>query len=171
MRKDIQARQAQMRQRQQERQPAARVPTLPPVVWNPVDYSKPVEYSSDVQPLMYFPRFNGVYLLNEGLQFYIGQSMDVHARFSSHRVKPVCCEFADPRGVLLATVPETVDGLWADSARIRLNAEARFIAAALSLGVPLNNTLSVQKRAKLAAMFPDLGPERARIEAALKLLR
>jgi len=169
MRKDLQIRQEQMKRRMLS--PARAHNATPVAVWNPVDYSKPVQYGSDVCPLVYFPRFNGVYLLTEGGRFYIGQSVDVQARFSSHRIKPVCCEFVDPRGALLATVPEIPNGTYNDNAHLRLNAEARFIAAALSLGIPLTNTLSTRTRAKLEGMFLELDQERYRLEKALKILR
>lgn len=177
MRKDLKLRQERMRRRQalarvKSTEPALPRPTdaIPAAVWNPVDYSRRVEYTSEVRLLIYFPRFNGIYLLTEGGRFYIGQSVDVQARFSSHRIRPVCCHFVDPRGALLATVPEKPRGTYSENAHVRLNAEARFIAAALSLGLPLTNKLSEPKRAKLAAMFPELDRERERLKTALEIL-
>ena len=170
MRKDLQTRQEQMRMRQMSS--GHRITPMAPVapVRHPVDYSRSIEYSSEVSALHYFPRVNGVYLLTEDGQFYVGQSVDVYARFSSHRLRPISCHFHDPKGAVLAAVPLRDDWTWTENARVRLNAEARFVAAALSLNLPLTNALSTFKRNKLAGMFADIGPERERIRLALKIL-
>ena len=172
MRKDLKARQERMKQRQLAKQKTVTVlGYVPPAAaWNPIDYSEPVEYSSEVAALQYFPLVPGVYLLTVGGRFYVGQSVDVYARFSSHRLKPINCRFRDPKGAVLAAVPFRADWTWNENARVRLNAEARFIAAALSLDLPLTNALSAFKRAKLLRLFPDLQSERDRIEKALKIL-
>lgn len=165
MRKDLQARQERMRQR------AGKVPNSGPApVWNPIDYSKRVDYLSPVMPLQHCPAINGVYLLAEGGLYYVGQSIDVPARIAGHRLKPCGSQFKDPHGVLLAEVP-LQDGLtWAENARTRLHAEARFIAAALSLGLTLTNKISKWKKDKLAATFTDITDERSRIARAIDLI-
>jgi hypothetical protein len=173
--KDIQAMQEAMRRRQARTSLVGSTAdcataTLPAPQWNPIDYSQTVEYSGELAALQYFPRINGVYLLAEGGRYYVGQSVDVYARFSSHRLRPICCEFTDPRGAVLAAVPLRDDWTWGENLRVRLNAEARFVAAALSLDLPLTNTLSAFKRDKLRRLFPDISQERCRVENALKIL-
>jgi hypothetical protein len=172
MRKNLQARQEMMKQRQFGRLSSARPiqPAQPTPTWTPVDYSNRVEYSSDVTQFQHWPRSNGVYLLAEGGRYYIGQSIDVAARFASHRLKPINCKFVDPRCVLLATVPLRDDVPWSKNTHVRLNAEARFIAAALGLDMPLTNSLSEFKRGKLRSLFPDVRTERERLEKAIQLL-
>jgi hypothetical protein len=171
MLKGLQSRQEQMKQRQLERVNAPRVMvTVEERVGNPVDYSQPVEYVSDVILLQHWPQRSGVYLLAEGRQFYIGQSIDVPARFASHRLKPVNCQFEDPRCALLAEVPFRGGWSYTKNTHVRLNAEARFIAAAISLELPLTNTLSEYTRAKLLSKFADVSSERERIEKAVKFL-
>lgn len=132
----------------------------------PVDYSRPVVYGPTLTPIFpeYFPerrpRVSGVYMLSESGRFYIGQSGDVFTRLLSHMSNPVCCGFTAPCGVVLASVPLRADWAWDKNAHTRLIAEARFIAAALSLNVPLTNKLSNDKRGKLLSIFPDLTIER-----------
>src|ERR1035437_6958216 len=153
-----------MRQRQLGRvdSPCAPV-TVAARVGYPVDYSEPVEYISDVIQFQHWPQRSGVYLLAEGHRFYIGQSIDVPARFASHRLKPIGCKFEDPRCALLAEVPFRDNWRYAKNTHVRLNAEARFITAALSLGMPLTNTLSEYTRAKLRSKFADVSRETERI--------
>jgi predicted GIY-YIG superfamily endonuclease len=140
-------------------------------VCNPVDYSKRVEYTSPVVPIQHWPLMSGVYLLEEGGLYYVGQSLDAAARIASHRLHPACCHFKDPRGVVLAAVMQYDAPSWApENAHARLRAEARFIAAALSLGLTLTNTIGDRTKARLAAAFSDLSEERARISEALKIL-
>ena len=76
----------------------------------------------------------------------------------------------DPRCVLLASVPAwRVDSN--QNERRRLVAEARFMAAALGMGLPLTNTnLTPFKREKLLSQFSDVSCERARLSRALQLL-
>jgi len=141
----------------------------------PVDYTAPVEYSdADVMEFHHWPIVSGVYLLTENGRFYIGQSVDVAGRFASHRMKPANCKFSDPRCALLASVPYRHQPRnlqsWNQNAHKRLIAEARFIAAALSMGLPLTNTLSAYKRDKLLNQFPDVTCERERIAQALFVL-
>jgi hypothetical protein len=136
----------------------------------PVDYSRRVVYSTALTPIFpeYFPerrpRVSGVYMLAEAGRFYIGQSGDVFARLLSHLSNPVCCGFTAPRGVLLASIPVRLGWTCAMNGRYRLIAEARFIAAALSLDVPLTNKLSNYMRGKLLSIFPDLAIEREIIQ-------
>ena len=153
-----------------QRQGAEKAPSTPAHVWTPIDHVSRVEYLSPVTPVIYQPKINGVYLLTEGGLYYVGQSSDVPARISSHRLNPVCRRFTDPRGVLLSEVPLRDDWAWSKNARTRLQAEARFIAAALSMGLTLTNKLSEWKRAKLLAAYPDLSGECKRISEALKIL-
>lgn len=168
MRKNLATRQAQMRQRAQK-PPREH---LPPIEWNPVDYSAPVEYTTrDVQLLHYWPKAAGIYLLCEDGRYYIGQSIDVPARYASHRIKPVPCGFADPRCVQLAEVPCSPARSWSQNNHVRLNAEARFLSAALQMGIPLTNpNLTPFKRERLISMFDDVTRERERLEKALKIL-
>ena len=166
MRKNLKARQDAMRQRQG----TEKVPCTPAHAWTPIDHAVPVESLSPVTPVIYQPKINGVYLLTEGGLYYVGQSADVPARIHSHRLYPVCCQFTDPRGVLLSEVPLQDGWTWAQNARTRLQAEARFIAAALSLGLALTNKLSDWKKGKLLATYPDLSGECNRISEALKIL-
>ena len=138
---------------------------------HPVNYSVPVHYSeTDVAEFHHWPITPGVYLLCERGEFYIGQTVDVAGRFASHRLNPVCCKFTDPRCVLLASVPAwRVDSN--QNERRRLVAEARFMAAALGMGLPLTNTnLTPFKREKLLSQFSDVSCERARLSRALQLL-
>ena len=174
MARDIWARQAEMRRRQEAKLGTTRMPPRgydSGTMWgNPVDYSHPVGYSSDVAPMQYCARVNGVYLLAEAGRFYVGQSIDVYARFSSHRLRPVCGGFCDPRGVVLASIPFRDDWTLSENAHVRLNAHARFVTAALSLNLPLVNVLSAYKRDKLARLFPDISRERERLEKGLEIL-
>lgn len=137
--------------------------------YHPVDYSKPVQYTDGPQVLPEVPEINGVYMLTEGGQYYIGQSVDVAARYCSHRFYPCSCHFTNPRAVLLASVPKPFN-TWGQNNHVRLIAEARFIAAALQLGLDLTNTLSEYKKDQLLARFPDLTEERARIKKAIQIL-
>jgi hypothetical protein len=113
------------------------------------------------------PRVSGVYMLAEAGRFYIGQSVDVSRRLLGHLSNPVGCGFAEPRCILLAPVPT-----WSvpcnQNARRRLVAEARFIAAALSMNLPLTNTLTDYKRRKLLSLFPDLAAEREIVERGVR---
>jgi hypothetical protein len=118
----------------------------------------------------FFPQLPGVYLLAEGGLYYVGQSVDVWGRIASHRLNPACCQFEDPRGVLLSAVPHHDAWTWGENARTRHQAEARFIAAALSMGLTLTNKLSDWKKAKLLEAYPDLSGERERISEALIIL-
>lgn len=169
MHKDLQARQDAMRQR-------LRRVNAPPIP-RPVNYSKRVVYGPDagMTPIFpeYFPerraRLSGVYMLTESGRFYIGQSGDVFARLLSHLSNPACCGFTAPRGVLLASVQLRADWTLDKNTHARLIAEARFIAAALSLGVPLTNKLSHYKRGKLLSLFPDLATEREIVERGVRL--
>jgi hypothetical protein len=135
-----------------------------------VNYSRRVVYGPGLTPIFpeYFPerrpRVSGVYMLTEAGRFYIGQSGDVFARLLSHLSHPVCCGFAAPRGVLLASIPVRFGWTCAMNSRYRMIAEARFIAAALSLDVPLTNKLSKFVRGKLLSIFPDLAIEREIIQ-------
>jgi hypothetical protein len=168
MKPTLAERQARMRQRME--QPAKPpVQKAPPAVSNPVDYSKPVEYlAEDIQPLHYWPKACGVYLLCEGERFYIGQSVDVPARYASHRLQPIACKFEDPRCVVLAKIHEGES--WSRNTHALLNAEARFISAALQIGLPLTNSLTEYKKEQLASRFSDVSAERVRLEKAIKLL-
>ena len=142
---------------------------MPEAPVNPVDYAAPVEYlHAAVVEFHHWPNVGGVYLLTEAGRFYIGQSADVAARFASHRLNPVCCGFADPRCVLLAAVSSRGGALLNESTHARLVAEARFIAAALSMEVPLTNKLSSYKRGKLLSLFSDLAIERKIIAGCLR---
>ena len=135
-----------------------------------VDYSRRVRYDTTLTPIFpeYFPerrpRVSGVYMLTEDGRFYIGQSGDVFARLLGHLSNPVCCGFTAPRGVLLASIPVRFGWTCAMNSHYRLIAEARFIAAALSLDVPLTNKLSKFVRGKLLSVFPDLAIEREIIQ-------
>jgi predicted GIY-YIG superfamily endonuclease len=185
MRKNLQLQQDQMRKRQEQerkrqlpRAPSAN-PTSPgPLEYRPVNYAVPVNYTDAAVVewqlnlhLYYQPTMSGggVYLLVEDGQYYIGQTTDVPARFASHWRNPVSCKFKAPRCARLAVI-RTKALSWDRRARLRLNAEARFIAAALAMGLPLTNTLSPFKRDKLLAQFPDISRERDRIAQALRLL-
>ncbi len=140
---------------------------MPEAPVNPVDYAAPVEYLvAAVVEFHHWPIVSGVYLLTEAGRFYIGQSADVAARFASHRLNPACCEFTDPRCQLLAAVPSRGGALSNESTHARLVAEARFIAAALSMDMPLTNKLSNYKRGKLLSLFSDLATERGIVERA-----
>jgi hypothetical protein len=123
-----------------------------------------------VQLLTYWPRAGGVYLLHEDGEYYIGQSVDVPARYASHRLNPLSCKFKDPRCVMLAKVTYNMALSYSENNHTRLNAEARFIAAALQMDLPITNTLSEWKRGQLGAKFPDLREERRRLELATELL-
>jgi hypothetical protein len=167
MRNGLQARQEQMRRR--------RLGYVDPgPVASPVDYSRRVVYGPNPGMTPVFPeyiperraRVSGVYVLTESGRFYIGQSVDVFARLLSHLSKPACCGFTAPRGLLLASVPVRADWTWDKNAHSRLIAEARFLAAALSLDVPLTNKLTNYKRGKLLSLFPDLATEREIVERA-----
>lgn len=136
---------------------------------HPVNYAAPVKYLDGPRLLPETPKVNGVYLLSENDLFYIGQSSDVAARFCSHRLHPCSCHFVDPCGALLASVPNHYD-TWKKNSHVRLIAEARFIAAALHLGIPLTNKLTDTVKSNLLNRFPDLSEERARIEKALQIL-
>lgn len=138
-----------------------------------VNYARRVVYGPGLTPIFpeYFPerrpRVSGVYMLTEAERFYIGQSGDVFARLLSHLSNPVSCGFTVPRGVLLASIPWRAGWTCAMNARYRMVAEARFIAAALTLDVPLTNKLSNFKRGKLLSIFPDLTTEREIIAEGL----
>jgi hypothetical protein len=135
-----------------------------------VNYSRRVVYGPGLTPIFpeYFPerrpRVSGVYMLTEAGRFYIGQSGDVFARLLSHLSNPVCCGFTAPRGVLLASIPVRLGWTCAMNCRYRRLAEDRFIAAALSLDLPLTNKLSKFVRGKLLSIFPDLAIEREIIQ-------
>jgi hypothetical protein len=137
---------------------------------HPVNYSRRVVYGPGLTPIFperspeRRPRISGVYMLSESGRFYIGQSVDVFARLLSHMSNPVSCVFTAPRGILLVSVPIRVGWTWNQNAHVRLVAEARFIAAALRLDVPLTNRLSEYKRGKLLSLFPDLATEREIIQ-------
>ena len=132
----------------------------------PVDYSKRVVYSTTLTPIFpeYFPErrphISGVYMLTDAGRFYIGQSGDVFARLLSHLSNPVSCGFTNPRGVLLASIPLRFGWKLDVNAHNRLVVEARFLAAALSLDVPLTNKMSNFKRGKLLNLFTDIATER-----------
>jgi len=168
MRNGLQARQEQMRRRQ-----LGYVGPCP--VSPPVDYSRPVVYgpTPGVTPIFpeYIPerraRVSGVYMLSESGRFYIGQSGDVFARLLSHLSNPVRCGFTAPHGVLSASVQLRADWMPNKNTHSLLIAEARFLAAALSLDVPLTNKLSNYKRGKLLSLFPDLATEREIIAGCL----
>ena len=171
MRKTLAERQNQMRERTSLGDARRPEPALPMREWNHVDYSRPVKYINDeVQLLNYWPKACGVYLLNERGQYYIGQSVDVPARYASHRLQPSSCKFEDPRCVLLAVLPWL--GWEHRGVHLLLNSEARFLSAALQLGIPLTNTnLTAYKKEKLVGMFADVSEERGRLEKAIKILR
>lgn len=138
---------------------------------HPVNYGAPVEYAdAAVMEFHTWPVVGGVYLLTENGRYYVGQSVDVAGRFASHRLNPVNCKLMEPRCALLAGVSER-QAPRNQSAHKRLIAEARFIAAALSMRLPLNNALTPYKRAKLLSQFPDVSRELARIAQALQMLR
>jgi hypothetical protein len=153
-----------------------RVVYAPPAPPLPVDYSKRVVYGPGpgVTPIYpeylpeHRPHISGVYMLTESGRFYIGQSGDVFTRLLSHLSNPACCGFTAPHGVLLASVPFRDDWTLDKNTHMRLIAEARFIAAALSLDVPLTNKLSNYKRGKLLSLFPDITTEREIIKEALR---
>ena len=167
---DLLARQERMRQRQLGKLEMAVRVTVPAAVWNPVDYSKAVNYTAAPASLSHCPKISGVYMLEESGRYYIGQSTDVAARFYSHRFYPICCHMEDPRGVLLAAIPYQWDCDWKQNNHVRLNGEARFIAAALKMGLPLTNQLSAYKKDQLRSRFADLDEEKKRIESAIKFL-
>ena len=182
MKKNLAQRQERMRARAERE--AANAPKLvqpvykphelpPPPVPNPVDYSKPVPYlTTDVLLLQFWPKACGVYLLSEDERYYIGQSIDVPARYASHRLKAASSKFRDPRCVMLAKVPLHEGWSWSRNEHTRLNAEARFLSAALQMELTLTNPdLTVFKKAKLLAMFADVSEERIRLEKALEILR
>lgn len=137
-----------------------------------VDYSRRVVYNPGLTPIFpeYFPErrplVSGVYMLSEAGRFYIGQSGDVFTRLLSHLSHPACCGFTDPRGVLLASVPCRASWTW-ENEHYRKVVEARFIAAALSVDIPLTNKLTDYKRRKLLSLFPDLAAEREIIAGCL----
>jgi len=166
--KGIPARQDAMRNRQLGR---VNAPPLP----RPVDYSKRVFYGPGPGVTAIYPEYlpdrrphiSGVYMLTESGRFYIGQSGDVFTRLLSHLTSPACCGFTAPHGVLLASVPLRAEWTLDKNRHTRLIAEARFIAAALSLDVPLTNTLSNYKRGKLVSLFPDIATEREIIAGCL----
>jgi hypothetical protein len=171
MRKNLAQRQDSMRERSLK--PELRKPVQSVRECNPVDYSRPVEYlaTRDVQLLTYWPKAGGVYLLCEDGRYYIGQSVDVPARYASHRLKPIGCGFQDPRCVMLAVVRDRPEWSWSQNNHVRLNAEARFLAAALRMGITLTNAnLTPLKRERLAKLFRDVTAERERLERAIKIL-
>jgi hypothetical protein len=174
MRKNLAERQQRMRERAEQealKPEPIRIPRPSVPEYEPVDYSRPVTYLSDeIQVLYDWPPACGVYLLFEEGEYYIGQAVDVPARYASHRLRPCNCKFEDPRCSILATVPTHSGWTWSQNHHMRLIAEARFIAAALAMGIPLTNTLSEYKRNQLLGMFADLSPERTRLEKALKIL-
>jgi predicted GIY-YIG superfamily endonuclease len=134
------------------------------------DFSKQVGYiSTDLRPIEQCSEVNGVYLLAENGQFYIGQAIRIQARFVSHQQNPVSCGFTNPRGVLLAELPYHLGWTWNMNCRKRLIAEARFIAAALELDIPLTNNR------KIGTAFlresADLSCEREILERAVMILR
>ncbi len=141
----------------------------------PVDYSRRVVYGPVPGVTLFSPEYlperrphiSGVYMLTEAGRFYIGQSGDVFARLLGHLSKPACCRFTAPHGVLMASVPLRDDWTLDKNTHTRLIAEARFLAAALSLDVPLTNKLSNYKRGKLLSLFPDLATEREIIAGCL----
>lgn len=143
----------------------------------PVDYSRRVAYGRTPGLTPIFPeylterrpRVSGVYMLSESGRFYIGQSGDVFTRLLSHISNPVCCGFTAPRGLVLASVPLRPDWTLDKNTHTRLIAEARFLAAALSLDVPLTNKMSNYKRGKLLSLFPDLAIEREIVERGVRL--
>ena len=108
-------------------------------------------------------------MLTEDGRYYIGQTTDPPARFASHCLVPVNCKMKAPRCAVLGII-RTKALSWHHRERLRLNAEARFITAALSMGLPLTNALSAYKHDKLLAEFSDVSCERARITQALLLL-
>jgi len=120
MRKNLQARQERMRQRAGNGDGPKHLDPAP--VWNPVDYSERVDYISPVVPIQHWPLMSGVYLLTEGGLYYVGQSVDAAARIASHRLNPSCCQFKDPRGVVLAAVPHNEAWTWNKNAHTRLRA-------------------------------------------------
>ncbi len=166
----LHARQERMRQRQLVKPAVAARVTVKVATWNPVDYSKAVSYTAAPAMLSHCPKVNGVYMLEEAGRYYIGQSTDVAARFHSHRFYPISCHMEDPRGVLLAAIPYREDWNWSQNNHVRLNGEARFIAAALKMCIPLTNQLSPYKKDQLLSRFADLAEELSRIESAVRFL-
>jgi hypothetical protein len=132
---------------------------------HPVNYSKRVAYSADLTPIFpeYFPErrphVSGVYMLHEDGRYYIGQSGDVFGCLLNYLSNPTVCGLMNPRGTLLASIPQR-------SEHTRKVVKARFIAAALSLDVPLTNKLTKFTRGKLLSLFPDLTAEREIIQKA-----
>ena len=168
MRKGTEAYERIMREREER---SAR--GLQRVVHKPVrrtDFSKRVRYlSTDLRPIEECAETNGVYMLTEDGRFYIGQAVRIHARFLNHQQNSETCGFKNPRGILLAELPCHSGWTWNMNCRKRLIAEARFIAAALDLGIPLTNnrkigTAGLRKSA-------DLSREREILERAVTVLR
>lgn len=139
--------------------PLLRRPVCRPVSW---DYSKSIEYDLGRTPIFLssHDRLSGVYLLSKAGKFYIGQSRNILARVFDHLTNPRCCHFTAPHGILVATIPHRKD---------RFIAEARFIGAALNLGLPLTNTLHNETRRKLSSL-PDLNIEQAILKERISLL-
>jgi predicted GIY-YIG superfamily endonuclease len=145
-------------------------PTINPAIRVSYTDALPVEIQLDLHAYHHQTLSGGgVYLLTEDGHYYIGQTTDIPARFASHWRVPLNCKMKSPRCAVLGFV-RTQALSWHQRERLRLNAEARFIAAALSMGLPLTNTLSAYKRDKLLAQFPDVPCECARITQALLLL-
>jgi hypothetical protein len=123
-------REAQKAEETVKRMPMQSVREFPRAAYKPVDYSKQVNYlTEDVELLHYWPRVCGVYLLFEDGRYYIGQSIDIPARYASHRLKPISCGFKDPRCAMLVRVPLREGWTWSQNAHTRLNAEARFLSS------------------------------------------
>lgn len=112
---------------------------------HPVNYQLPVKYT-DREPFeVACPQINGVYLLVVDDGYYIGESGDVLGRICSHRAY---ANFDSDygRAFVLAEIPHarlvrSVDSAIRRDKEKRLIAECRFIAAALSLNLPLTNKL------------------------------
>ncbi len=173
MKTDLHTRQERMRQRQLAKAQRRADPVkykAPTAPWNPINYREPVFYAGCVSdPSRSLPCIGGVYLLTESGRYYIGQSVDIYARFYSHRLKHIACKMSDPTLVVLAATTRRVDRTWAENARVRLRAEARFMAAAVRMGLPLTNTLGTRALDSLGAI-PDVVEESERLDAALKTL-
>ena len=135
-------------------------------------FSNPVTYSPWEQSEIHIVRRqSGVYLLNEGPNFYIGQSVHIPGRFSSHLLNNSACKMGDPRCIVLAEVPYRADLSIKENGELLRNAEDRFISAALSMDLPLTNSLRGETKNKIRFRHPIISIELERLGKAVNLLR
>lgn len=139
---------------------------------NVVDYSLSVPYVFVSLQDISCPALGGVYLLYEEGKYYIGESGDMLARTNGHRLcvpSQRTTTMWNPAAIILAQIEMSEPHYSPNENSKRRIAERRFISAALHLGLPITNKLTVSMRARIQLQFPadaiSLETERLRTSA------